>query len=137
MCRLQVDIYTLAVSAVSKKKLKQLNCNQSWAVKCNLTDLFLGKVVDCRVVLYAVVVEVVGARIPEVDKLAMRVSALKPVELYVRGIFLAGNDCFVGYSNGGGVVALDRRSGLGPSHFGKRLVEWDHFFGADVKACKL
>ena len=73
-------------------------------------------------VFCAVVSEVVLARSLEVENLALRVFAPKPVELHVRGLCLAGGDCFVGYSNGGGVVALDRRPGLGPTHFGKQLV---------------
>ena len=88
-------------------------------------------------VLCDVVREVFGARSLEVAKLALQVSVPKPVELHVRGLCLAGNDFFVGYSDGGGVVSLDRRQGLGPDHFGKQLAEWDHFFGADVKACNL
>ena len=59
------------------------------------------------------------------------------MELHVHGICLAGNDCFVGYYDGGGVVALDRKLGLGPAHFGKQMVQWENLFGADVKACKL
>ena len=84
-----------------------------------------------------VVGEVVGTRSPEVAKLALQVSAPKPVEFHAHGLCLAVNYCFVGCSGSGGVVALDMRPGLGPSHFGKQLAEWDHLFGADVKACKI
>ena len=61
-----------------------------WAVKCNLTDILLREVVDWRVVICAVVDEVVRASIPEVAKLAFRVSAPKPFEFHVRGLLLPG-----------------------------------------------
>ena len=41
-----VDLHTLAVSIVSKKKRNKLKCNEPRAVKGNLSDLPLGEVVD-------------------------------------------------------------------------------------------
>ena len=47
MCRITLDLHTLAVSLANSL----LNLNQIWAVKCNLSDFFLREVIDGRVVL--------------------------------------------------------------------------------------
>ena len=77
-----VDLHTLEVSIVSKNKLK-INCNQSTAVKCNLSDLLLGEVVDWGMVLGDVVAQVVRARCPEVPELALSISTKHPAKLHV------------------------------------------------------
>ena len=102
-----MDLHTLAVRIVSKKKKLKLKCNQSRAVKGNLSDLPLGEVVDWGMVLCAVVAKVVGARCPEVPELALSISTTEPVKLHVHLICFVWDYCFIGDSNCSGVVALD------------------------------
>ena len=66
-----------------REKIIKLNCNELREVKGNLWYLQLGEVVDWEVVLGAVVAKIVGARCPEISKLALSISALEPVELHV------------------------------------------------------
>ena len=61
----------------------KLKCNQSKAVKGNLSDLTLKEVVDWGMVLGAVVFKVVEARCPEVSELALSISATDTMKLYV------------------------------------------------------
>ena len=100
-----VDLRTLAVSIVSKTNY--LNCNQLRGVKCNLSDLPLGEVVDWGMLLGAVVAQVVRSRCPEVPELALIISATQPVKLHVHCLFFVRDDCFIGDSNCSGVVTLD------------------------------
>ena len=51
MCRIKLDIHTLAVSIVNYL----MNFNQTWAVKRNLSDFSLREVIDWRGVLGVVV----------------------------------------------------------------------------------
>ena len=73
-----------------------------------MSDLSLGDVIDWRIVLCDIVTKVVGTRRPEVPKLALCISTSRPVELHVHLLFLAGDNCYICYSNGSRVVALDR-----------------------------
>ena len=76
-------------------------------MKCNLSDLLLGDVIDWRMVVCDVVIEVVSTRRPEVPKLSLCISALQLVELHVHRLCLAGDNFFISYSNRSKVVALD------------------------------
>ena len=68
---------------VSKKGKLKLKCNQSRAVKGNLSDLLLGEVVYWGMVLSAVVAKDVGSRCPEVPELSLSISATEAVKLHV------------------------------------------------------
>ncbi len=92
--------------------------------------------VDWWVVLGAVVCPIVAALIPVVAELLLRFLAAEPpyAEIHRLG-FLRDND-EVGDPNGSGVVHLDWRAWLRPTHFDEVLTEGDHFLGGGVESAK-
>jgi len=87
--------------------------------------LALGLVVDFGVVLRVVVPLVVGALGPVVAELPLRFPAAEPVEAHVHRLRALGHDGVVGDADGGGVVGLDGRARLRPSHFLEGLADRD------------
>ena len=59
-----------------------------------------------------------------------------PPESHVHGFEVFGDNGLVDESGGGGVVGLDGRLRLWPTHFGKGLAHGDHIFVVDEEACK-
>ena len=86
-------------------------------------DGSVGFVVDWWVVLGVVVCPIVTALIPVVAKLLLRF------------VFLRDNG-EVGDATGSGVVCLDERAWLRPTHFDEGLMEGDHFLGDGVESAK-
>ena len=78
-----MNLHTFAVRIVSKEKKIKLNCNELRSVKGNLSNLPLGEVVDCGMVLGAVVAKIVGTRRQEVSEPTLSISASEPVELHI------------------------------------------------------
>ena len=95
MCRITLDLHTLAVSLVNYV----MNLKQTRAAERYLSDLSLREVVNWGVILGAVVSKIESSWGPEVPELTLRVSSEKPVELHVHRLRFTGNDGFIGYSN--------------------------------------
>ena len=76
-----------------------MNLKQTRAGERFLSDLSLREVVNWGVILGAVVSKIESSWGAEVPELILRVSAAKPVELYVHRLFFTWNDGFIGYSN--------------------------------------
>ena len=96
----------------------------------------LGFVIDIRMGFGGVVSKVGGARTPVVSKLSLGFPAAEPPEAHVHGLHFFCYDGFVGDTQGGGVVCLDGRLGLWPTHFNEGLAERNHFFGANEESSK-
>ena len=66
----------------------------------------------------------------------MGCAASKPPETHIHHFGPAGNNCFVGNTNGCGVISLDRSFWLWPSHSDEGLPVGNHFSCHDKKGCK-
>lgn len=91
----------------------------------------VGKVVCWGVMLCAVITPVFRASIPVNSKLLLGDAVAQPVVPEVPRLGFAWDECGVGHANSGGVVALEGRAGLLPTHFGEGLAKRKHFLGAD------
>jgi hypothetical protein len=87
--------------------------------------------------MFGVVVSpVYGSSIPVISKLVLRCAATKPPEAHIHHICPAGHNHFVGNTNGGGVISLNRSFWLWPAHGDKGLSVGNHFPCRDEKGCK-
>ena len=73
--------------------------------------------VQRRMILCAVVGKICVASIPVEAELALGFAAAEPPESHVHRCSVLGYDGFVDDTGGGGVVGLDWRLGLRPTHF--------------------
>ena len=64
----------------------------------------------------------------------MRFAAAEPVVLYVYGFGLTLDESVISNNNCSGVITLDGRFGMSPTHLNKGLTKLDHGFGADEEA---
>ncbi len=88
-------------------------------------------------VMFGVVIgPVFGSSIPVISKLVLRCTASKPPEAHIHHFGPAGDNCFVGNTDGGGVISLDRSFRLWPSHSDEGLPVGNHFSCGDKKGCK-
>ena len=93
--------------------------------------LSLGLVIDLGMLLRVVVAFVSGACVPEKAKLSLCFAAAQPVKAHIHRFGALGDNGVVGDANGRGVVGLDWRFGLWPSHFLESLAERDELFRCD------
>ena len=93
-------------------------------------------VVQRRMILGAIVGKIRVARSPVEAELALGLAAAEPPESHVHGFDVFGDNGLVDDTGGSGVVGLDGRLGLRPTHFDKGLEHGDHSFGADEEACE-
>ena len=75
--------------------------------------------VERRIILGAVVGKIHVAGGPVEAELSLGFAAAEPPESCVHGFGVLGYDGLVDNINGGGVVGLDERLGLQPTHFGE------------------
>ena len=68
---------------------------------------------------------------PTTSKLALGLVASESVETHVHGFDSTWNDGVVANADGGGVISLDGRFGLRPTHFNKGLAHRHHFLGGN------
>jgi hypothetical protein len=97
-------------------------------------DGSVGFVVDWWVVFGMVVCPIVTALIPVVAELLLRFSAAEPPQAEVHGFGFLRDNGEVGDANGSGVIHLDWRAWLGPTHFDEGLMEGGHFLGGGVES---
>ena len=64
----------------------------------------------------------------------MRFAAAEPVVLYVYGFGLTLDESVISNNNCSGVITMDGRFGMSPTHLNKGLTKLDHGFGADEEA---
>ena len=74
-------------------------------------------IVEQRMILGAVVGKICAAGGSVEAELALGFVAAEPPESHVHGLDIFGNNGIVGDSNSSGVVILDGRLGLRPTHF--------------------
>ena len=72
--------------------------------------------VERRIVLGAVVGKIGVPGGPVEVELALGFAAVDPPELHVHGLDVLGNDGVIDDSDGSGVIGLDWRLGLWPTH---------------------
>ena len=89
------------------------------------------------VMLGAVIPPVVTSWGPIETELAPDHAATEPVEAKVHGLDFAGDDGIVDYARRRGVVCLQGRRGLRPSHLGEGLAHRHHFLGGDEEGTEL
>ena len=75
-----------------------------------------------------------GHQEPKKLELSLSFTAEQPVELHVHGFCFALDDVVIRKPNCGGVITLNGRFGLRPTHLDKGLTSLDHGFGADEEA---
>ncbi len=92
----------------------------------------VSQVVGGRVVLGVVVCHVGGAFFPVKAELALGSTASEPMEMHPDHLDPALNDCVLDESGGSGIVSLDGRWWLFPTHFFERIAQGDHFACCDV-----
>ena len=93
-------------------------------------------VVKRRMILGAVIRKICVAKSPVEAELALGFVAVESSESHVHELNVLGDNGFVDDTGGGGVVGLDRRLGLRPTHFDEGLAHGDHSFGADEGPCE-
>ena len=86
------------------------------------------------VIFGAIIVKIVGTRSPKEPELTLSFATVEPVVLRVHGFGITLDDGFIRNTNHSGVIALDGRSGLRPTHINKVLTNLDHGFGTDEEA---
>ena len=82
----------------------------------------------------ATIGKIIGTRTPKELELALSFAAAEPVVLHVHGFVLTLDDGVIRRTNCSGVITLDRRFSLRPTHIDKGLMKLDHGFGADEEA---
>ena len=90
--------------------------------------------VQGEVMFGTVVGQVLVSWCPVVAEVFLGVAALDPPEAHVHGLEHFVHHGLVGNASGGGVVALNGRGGMGPSHFDKSVPEGSHGLGIDEEA---
>ena len=96
----------------------------------------VGFMVGVWVVFGVIISPVFGTSIPVVTKLVLRCAALKPPEAHIHHLGPAGHNRFVDNTDGCGVISLDRRFWLWPSHGNEGLPVGNHFSYSDEKSRK-
>ena len=94
----------------------------------------MGLMIKWGAIFGAIIGNIVGTRSPKGPELALRFAAAEPVVLYVHGFGITLYDGFIRNTNCSGVITLDGRFGLRPTHLDKGLKNLDHGFGADEEA---
>ena len=94
----------------------------------------MGFMVKRGVIFGAVIGKIVRARSPKETEFTLSFAAVEPVVLRVHGFGITLDDGFIRNTNHSGVIALDGRSGLRPTHLNKVLTNLDHGFGTDEEA---
>ena len=89
-----------------------------------------------RMILGAVVGKICVARSLVEAELTLGFAEAEPPESHVHRLDVFGDDGLVDDTGGGGVVGLDGRLGLQPTHFDKGLAHGDHSIGADEETCE-
>ena len=79
----------------------------------------------------AIIGKIVGTRRPKEPELTLSFTVAEPVVLHVNGFGFSLDDGFIRKPNCGGVIKMDRRFEMRPTHLDKGLTELDHGFGAD------
>jgi len=87
--------------------------------------------VGVRMMFDMIIGPVFGTSIPVVTKLVLRCTESKPPESHIHHLGPAGHNRFVGNPNRGGVISLDRRFWLWPSHSNEGLSMGNHFASRD------
>jgi hypothetical protein len=95
-----------------------------------------GFMVGVWVVFGAMISPVFGTSIPVLTKLVLRCAASKPPEAHIHHLGPARHNRFVGNTDRGGVISLDRSFWLWPSHSNEGLPVGNHFLCHDKKGCK-
>jgi hypothetical protein len=96
----------------------------------------VGFMVGIWVVFGVVISPVFGTSIPVISKLVLRCVASKPPKAHIHHLGPAGHNCFVGNTDGSGVIRLDRCFWLWPSHGDEGLPVGNYFSCGDEKGCK-
>ena len=96
----------------------------------------VGFMVGVWVVFGVIISPVFGTSIPVISKLVLGCTASKPPEAHIHHFGPAGDNCFVGNTDGGGVISLDRSFWLWPSHSDEGLPVGNHFLCGDKEGCK-
>ena len=87
----------------------------NWGLACVSGSMSF--MVQGRMILGAVVDKICAARSPVEAELALGFTAVEPTESHVHGFNVFGDDGLVDDTGGSGVVGLDGRLGLRPTHF--------------------
>ena len=95
----------------------------------------VGFMVGIWMMFSVVISQVFRASIPVKSKLVLGCSASKPPETHIHHLGPSGNNCFVGNTDGCGVISLDRSFWLWPSH-GNSLPVGNNFSCCYKKGCK-
>ena len=90
----------------------------------------MGIMIKGGVIFGAIIGNIVSTRIPKEPELALSFAAGEPVVLHVHGFGLTLDDGVISNTNYSGVITLDGRFGMGPTHIDKVLTKLDHGFGA-------
>jgi hypothetical protein len=96
----------------------------------------VGFMVGVWVVFGVIIGPVFGTSIPVISKLVLRCAATKPPKAHIHHLSPAGHNRFVGNTNGSGVISLDGRFWLWPSHGNEGLPVGNHFSCSNEKGCK-
>ncbi len=96
----------------------------------------VGFMVGVWVVFGVIISPVFGASVPVISKLVLRCAAAKPPEAHIHHLGPAWYNRFVGNTHGRGVISLDRRFWLWPSHGDEGLPVGNHFACSDEKSRK-
>ena len=82
----------------------------------------------------AIIGKIVGTRIPKEPELNLSFTAAEPVVLHVHGFGFSLNDGVISNTNCSGVITLDGRFWMRPTHLNKGLTNLDYGFGEDEEA---